>query len=99
MKKLITIFVLFLSVNVWSQEIEVDSIFTITDGTVLMKITNKDTCIYDTIGTIRYLLKAYNEFWDRLEIQNYKLYRAEQALESIEGIMFWQPKRKEFFTL
>jgi hypothetical protein len=64
-----------------------------------MRFSDKDTIIYDTMGTIRYLLKLHSNAWDRIQWLEKKLDKAEQTMESIDGILFWERKRPKYFKL
>jgi hypothetical protein len=95
MKTILLVLTILLTSPIWSQNIE----FSIGDSKTYMRITAKDTCIYDSMGTIRYLLKAYNYLWDHMNAQEEKLDRLQQVIDNMDGILFYQPKRNRYYKL
>lgn len=65
----------------------------------LMTIRNRDTVISDTMGLIRYLLKEHESMTGEIQKYQKQLYKASVALESINSVMFYQPKRQQFLKL
>jgi hypothetical protein len=81
----------------YSQDLEIT--LTNDSDNVVMRITNKDTIVYDSMGTIRFLLKYYDLLLGDLRRTEIRLQRAEETMQTIDGIMFWQPRRPKYFKL
>lgn len=63
---------------------------------LLFRLTEKDTIINDTMGTIKYLLNENQRLYDRLERKD-KMF-VDLSL-TISSLMMYIPKREQFFTL